>query len=57
MLTYIFYLLYIHLQHSHQERLVDQWFIDSIESFNDLREIGYVLKHIFEPTELLFIEV
>jgi hypothetical protein len=50
-LTHIFYLLYIHLQHSCQERLVDQQFIDSIESFNDLKEI--VLKHIFEPTELL----
>jgi len=53
MLTHIFYLLYIHLQHSCQERLVDQQFIDSIESFNGLKEIDYILRHIFKPIELL----
>ncbi len=53
MLTYIFYLLYIHLQHSYQERLVNWQFIDSIKLFNDFKEINYVLKHIFKPIELL----
>ncbi len=53
MLTYIFYLLYVCLQHSHQERLVDWQFIDLIESFDDLKEIDYILKHIFKPIELL----